>query len=52
MKKINCFIPFQDETQVKTTVDNLKAQKHVDKIYLPSRSRRRDCIPIGRGLRM
>lgn len=34
MKKINCFIPFQDETQVKTTVDNLKAQKLVDKIYL------------------
>ena len=34
MKKINCFIPFQDETQVKLTVDNLKAQELVDKIYL------------------
>ncbi|HKM12065.1 MAG TPA: glycosyltransferase family 2 protein [Bacteroidales bacterium] len=34
MKKINCFIPFQDETQVKSTVENLKTQKLVDKIYL------------------
>ena len=34
MKKINCFIPFQDETQVKLTVDNLKAQKLVNKVYL------------------
>jgi len=34
MKKINCFIPFQNETQVKLTVDNLKAQQLVDNIYL------------------
>ena len=34
MKKINCFIPFQDETQVKLTVENIKAQQLVDKIYL------------------
>lgn len=34
MKKINCFIPFQNETQVKLTVENIKAQQLVDKIYL------------------
>jgi len=34
MKNINCFIPFQDEAQVRQTVENLKAQELVNKIYL------------------
>lgn len=33
-KNINCFIPFQDENQVKVTVENLKKQEEVNKIYL------------------
>ena len=36
MKNINCFIPFQDESQVAQTVANLKAQELVSKIHLLS----------------
>lgn len=32
-KKINCFIPFQSEEQVKQTVDNLKKQDLVNEIF-------------------
>ena len=34
MKRINCFIPFFNENQVKSTVAGLKACELVDKIYL------------------
>ena len=34
MKNINCFIPFQSETQVAQTVANLNAQELVNKVYL------------------
>ena len=34
MKRINCFIPFQDADQVRVTVENLKAQDEVNRIYL------------------
>ena len=34
MKRINCFIPFQDAAQVKTTIANLKKEEEVAKIYL------------------
>ena len=34
MKRINCFIPFQDADQVRVTVENLKAQNEVNRIYL------------------
>ncbi len=33
-RKINCFIPFRDENQVKVTVENLKKNEEVNKIYL------------------
>ena len=32
-KNINCFIPFQDEAQVKQTVENLKEQELVNEIF-------------------
>lgn len=34
MKRINCFIPFQDAAQVKVTVENLRKEAEVSKIYL------------------
>ena len=34
MKRINCFIPFQDADQVRVTVENLRAQDEVNRIYL------------------
>lgn len=34
MKRIDCFIPFQSAAQARVTVDNLRAQDEVDKIYL------------------
>ena len=36
MKNINCFIPFQSEDQVASTVRNLKGQTLIDKIFLLS----------------
>ena len=34
MKRIDCFIPFESDTQVKATVENLKAQNEVANIEL------------------
>ncbi len=34
MKRINCFIPFRDADQVRVTVENLRAQNEVNRIYL------------------
>ena len=34
MKRINCFIPFQNAEQVRDTVVNLRAQSEVNRIYL------------------
>jgi len=34
MGRINCFIPFANPDQVKQTVENLKANELVGKIYL------------------
>ena len=34
MKKINCFIPYENAAQVTQTIQNLKKSTLVDKIYL------------------
>lgn len=34
MKRINCFIPFQDAKQVKVTIENLKKENEINKIFL------------------
>ncbi len=36
MKRINCFIPFVNKEQVQTTIDGLKTNSLVDKIFLLS----------------
>ena len=36
MKKINCFIPAQDATQLKTTIEGLRQSAFVGTIYLLS----------------
>lgn len=34
MKRIDCFVPFQDNDQVKVTVENLLKEEEVSKVYL------------------